>query len=48
MRDQYVRTGDVFLLVYSVTSRSSFDEVSMMREQIMRVKDCDDPPVVCS
>eukprot|EP01113_Clastostelium_recurvatum_P035404 TRINITY_DN4934_c0_g1_i4.p1 TRINITY_DN4934_c0_g1~~TRINITY_DN4934_c0_g1_i4.p1 ORF type:complete len:930 (-),score=159.59 TRINITY_DN4934_c0_g1_i4:32-2821(-) len=41
MRDQYMRTGDCFLIVYSITSRSSFEEATWMREHIMRVKDTD-------
>lgn len=46
MRDQYMRTGQGFLIVYSITSRSSFDEVSQFREQILRVKDADKVPMV--
>lgn len=38
MRDQYMRTGQGFLCVYSITSRSSFDEITSFREQILRVK----------
>jgi GTPase KRas protein len=36
MRDQYMRTGQGFLLVYSITSRSSFDEVNNFKDQILR------------
>ena len=46
MRDQYMRTGQGFLIVYSVTSRSSFHEVSQFRDQILRVKDADTVPIV--
>lgn len=46
MRDQYMRTGQGFLLVYSITSRSSFDEIASFREQILRVKDKDFVPMV--
>eukprot|EP00002_Diphylleia_rotans_P022614 TRINITY_DN442_c0_g3_i1.p1 TRINITY_DN442_c0_g3~~TRINITY_DN442_c0_g3_i1.p1 ORF type:complete len:188 (+),score=45.87 TRINITY_DN442_c0_g3_i1:82-645(+) len=46
MRDQYMRTGEGFLCVYSITSRSSFDEVSSFRDQILRVKDADQVPLV--
>eukprot|EP01103_Thecamoeba_quadrilineata_P005864 TRINITY_DN15615_c0_g1_i1.p1 TRINITY_DN15615_c0_g1~~TRINITY_DN15615_c0_g1_i1.p1 ORF type:complete len:189 (-),score=48.07 TRINITY_DN15615_c0_g1_i1:84-650(-) len=46
MRDQYMRTGRGFLCVYSVTSRTSFDEVAILREQILRVKDLDQVPLV--
>jgi len=46
MRDQYMRTGQGFLCVYAITSRTSFDEVSSFREQILRVKDADKVPLV--
>jgi hypothetical protein len=46
MRDQYMRTGQGFLIVYSVTSPSSFHEVSQFRDQILRVKDADKVPIV--
>ena len=39
MRDQYMSTGQGFLIVYSVTSSSTFREVSQMRDQILRVAD---------
>ncbi len=31
MRDQYMRTGQSFLLVYSITDRRSFEEAIQMR-----------------
>eukprot|EP01124_Arcella_intermedia_P024883 TRINITY_DN42_c0_g1_i2.p1 TRINITY_DN42_c0_g1~~TRINITY_DN42_c0_g1_i2.p1 ORF type:complete len:190 (+),score=27.10 TRINITY_DN42_c0_g1_i2:28-597(+) len=47
MRDQYMRTGQGFILTYAVTSRQSFDEASsVFREQILRVKDADKVPMV--
>eukprot|EP01123_Difflugia_compressa_P002301 TRINITY_DN12_c0_g1_i2.p1 TRINITY_DN12_c0_g1~~TRINITY_DN12_c0_g1_i2.p1 ORF type:complete len:194 (+),score=33.68 TRINITY_DN12_c0_g1_i2:91-672(+) len=47
MRDQYMRTGQGFILTYSITSRHSFDEASsVFREQILRVKDADKVPMV--
>jgi len=46
MRDQYMRTGQGFLLVYAITSRGSFDEINAFREQILRVKDMDHVPMV--
>jgi GTPase KRas protein len=45
MRDQYMRTGQGFILTYAITSRSSFDEVSTFRDQILRVKDADKVPM---
>ena len=41
MRDQYMRTGEGFLLVFDVTQRATFDELSKFAEQISRVKDAD-------
>jgi len=46
MRDQYMRTGQGFLCVYSITNRSSFDEINNFRDQIKRVKDADQVPMV--
>ncbi|KAI7849513.1 ras-like protein 3 [Circinella umbellata] len=46
MREQYMRNGEGFILVYSITSRLSFDEISIFYEQIRRVKDQDLFPVV--
>jgi len=46
MRDQYMRSGQGFLCVYSITNRGSFDEIRMFREQILRVKDADAVPMV--
>jgi GTPase KRas protein len=46
MREQYMRTGEGFLLVYSITSRSSFEEIVTFHQQILRVKDRDKFPVV--
>ena len=46
MREQYMRTGEGFLLVYSITSRSSFEEISTFHQQILRVKDKDYFPVI--
>lgn len=46
MREQYMRTGEGFLLVYSVTSRASFEEIMAFRNQILRVKDADSFPMV--
>ena len=39
MKEQYMRTGQGFLLVYSITCRSSFNEIPKLHKQILRVKD---------
>jgi len=46
MRDQYMRTGQGFLCVYGITSRSTFEEIAAFRDQILRVKDADQVPMV--
>ena len=47
MRDQYMRGGEGFLCVFAVNSAKSFEEIKQYREQIKRVKDVDDIPMVC-
>jgi GTPase KRas protein len=46
MREQYMRTGEGFLLVYSITSRPSFEEISDFQRQILRVKDKSYFPII--
>jgi GTPase KRas protein len=46
MREQYMRTGEGFLCVYSITSRNSFDEITTFHQQILRVKDKDYFPII--
>ena len=46
MREQYMRTGEGFLLVYSITSRQSFEEIQQFQQQILRVKDKDYFPII--
>ncbi|KAK5167686.1 uncharacterized protein LTR77_007385 [Saxophila tyrrhenica] len=38
MREEYMKTGEGFVLVYSVLSRTSFEDVQIFYEQIMRVR----------
>jgi small GTP-binding protein len=42
MRDQYMRTGEGFLLVFAVNNAKSFEDISSYREQIKRVKDAEE------
>ena len=42
MRDLYMKNGQGFVLVYSITSQASFRDVSDIREQVTRVKNRDD------
>jgi len=46
MREQYMRTGEGFLLVYSIASRQSFEEIQLFQQQILRVKDKDYFPII--
>lgn len=46
MREQYMRTGEGFLLVYAINSRNSLDELQVFYEQIQRVKDTENVPVL--
>lgn len=41
-----MRTGEGFLLVYSISSRQSFDEIQTYHQQILRVKDKDYFPMI--
>lgn len=46
MREQYMRTGEGFLLVYSIVDKNSFAEIQRFHTQILRVKDCSTFPMV--
>jgi len=46
MREQYMRTGEGFLLAYAITSRESFEEIQGFHQQILRVKDKDNFPMI--
>jgi GTPase SAR1 and related small G proteins len=46
MREQYMRSGEGFLLVFSVTDRNSFEEIYKFHRQILRVKDRDEFPML--
>ncbi|KAF2681783.1 putative ras small monomeric GTPase [Lentithecium fluviatile CBS 122367] len=46
MRELYMKTGQGFLLVFSITSMSSLYELAELREQIRRIKEDDHVPMV--
>lgn len=46
MREQYMRKGDAFLLVYSVTDRASYMNIKQFHTLILRVKDKDAYPMI--
>lgn len=39
MREQYMRTGDGFLIVFSVMDKASFEHIDRFHQLILRVKD---------
>ena len=46
MRELYMRQGQGFLLVFSITNQNSFHELLELREQIIRIKDDPHVPLV--
>lgn len=46
MRELYIKSGKGFLLVYSVTDENSLKELLALREQVLRIKDTDNVPMV--
>mmetsp|Transcript_14401 Transcript_14401/g.20206 ORF Transcript_14401/g.20206 Transcript_14401/m.20206 type:complete len:200 (+) Transcript_14401:222-821(+) len=46
MRDQYINSGQGFMLVYSVTARRSFETIGEMKDKILQVKEADSFPTV--
>lgn len=48
MRDLYMKNGQGFALVYSITAQSTFNDLQDLREQILRVKDTEDVSVEAS
>jgi len=46
MRDLYMKNGDCFLIMYSITARSTFADCEDIRELILRVKDVEHVPIV--
>uniref|UniRef100_A0A060TBW5 Ras-related protein RSR1 n=1 Tax=Blastobotrys adeninivorans TaxID=409370 RepID=A0A060TBW5_BLAAD len=46
MRELYIKNGEGFVLVYSVTDPSSLKELIALRDQIVRIKDNANVPIV--
>ena len=46
MREQYMRSGEGFLLVFSLSDRRSFEEAARFHKDILRAKDRDEFPVM--
>jgi GTPase SAR1 family protein len=45
-KDELIRTGDGFALVYSITSRTTCNDLEDMREQIIRIKNSSNVPMI--
>ncbi|EXJ77893.1 Ras family, other [Capronia epimyces CBS 606.96] len=43
LRDQWIRDGEGFILVYSITSRNSFTRIQKFHAQVQRVKESGHP-----
>merc|ERR1711974_63821 len=46
LRDQWIRDCEGFVLIYSITSRPSFEQISVFKDQVLRVKDKDRIPMM--
>eukprot|EP00026_Physarum_polycephalum_P012774 Phypoly_transcript_13104.p1 GENE.Phypoly_transcript_13104~~Phypoly_transcript_13104.p1 ORF type:complete len:188 (+),score=22.37 Phypoly_transcript_13104:97-660(+) len=46
MRDLYMKNGEGFVLIYSITAQSSFNDLPDLREQILRIKDVAEVPMI--
>jgi Ras-related protein R-Ras2 len=46
MRDQYMRCGQGFLLVFSLIDKASMSEIYRLHKQILRIKDGDEFPMI--
>ncbi|CAF1592028.1 unnamed protein product [Adineta steineri] len=46
MRDLYMKNGQGFVLVYSITAQSTYNDLVDLRDTILKVKDTADVPMV--
>jgi len=46
MRDLYMKNGQGFVLAYSITAMSTFNDLHEIRDQILKVKDTEDVPII--
>src|SRR4051812_11760777 len=46
LRSQWIRSGEGFLVIYDITSRSSFEQAERFRQAILRDKDVEWVPLV--
>ena len=46
LRDQYMMTGEGFILGFSLVDRTTFDELKVLHQQILKVKGSTQVPIV--
>jgi len=46
VRDQYIRIGEGFICMYSITTEASFQEVTNLRDKLCNITEEEDHPVV--
>eukprot|EP01117_Protostelium_nocturnum_P006972 TRINITY_DN2501_c0_g1_i1.p1 TRINITY_DN2501_c0_g1~~TRINITY_DN2501_c0_g1_i1.p1 ORF type:complete len:187 (+),score=68.71 TRINITY_DN2501_c0_g1_i1:104-664(+) len=46
MRDMYMKSGEGFIIIYSITSRSTFEALDDLIKQLFLVKDTDSVPAI--
>jgi len=46
LREQYMKTGQGFILVYSITSPTSFEAATKFRDQILKMKNAQEVPII--
>ena len=46
MRDLYMKNGQGFVLVYSITAQATFNDLMELHDQIVRVKDTPNVPMI--
>ena len=46
MRDLYMKNGQGFVLIYSITAQATFNDLADLHDQIVRVKDSPDVPMI--
>ncbi len=46
MRDLYMKNGQGFVLVYSITAQATFNDLMELHDQIVRIKDTPDVPMI--
>lgn len=46
LRDQWIRDCEGFVIIYSIISKISFEQVNVFKDQVMRVKDAEKLPIM--